>query len=182
MTDGSPASKNLPIVLDEARAALDAEWQLANRLDEKARGQATLAGAWFAVTQAIVAAAVVGAHLQKGWVYGLAAGLALQAVCLVRLLIASARVWTLRTERGVGVASLIAMQADANADPVAFVSKAIDFYATILAAARQANTERANAFDDKLGSKSYTSAMFWWWRVLGFGLLEIALALLAQAH
>ena len=182
MTNESPASQNLPIVLDEARAAVEAEWQLANRLDEKARGQATLAGAWFAVTQAIVAAAVVGAHLHKGWVYGLAAGLALQAVCLVRLLAASAKVWTLRTERGVGVESLRAMQADANADPVAFASKAVDFYATILGEARKANVERANAFDDGLGNKSYSSAIFWWWRVLGFGLVEIALALLAQAH
>jgi hypothetical protein len=182
MTNKSPASQNLPIVLDASRAAIEAESQLADRLDEKARGQATLAGAWFTITQAIVAATVIGAHLEKGWIYGLAVGLALQAVCLVRLFSASARVWTLRTERGVGVPSLRAMQADQNADPVAFISKAVDLNAEILGAARQANEERADAFDDGKGNESYTSAMFWWWRVLSVGLVEIAVALLAQAH
>jgi hypothetical protein len=51
-------------------------------------------------------------------------------------------VWTLRTERGVGVESLRAMQGDANADPVAFASKAVDFYVTILGEAHKANVER----------------------------------------
>jgi hypothetical protein len=180
MATESPTARNLAFVLEEARAALDAEWQLANRLDEKARGQATLAGAWFAVTQAIAAAAVAG-HVHKGWVYALTAGLALQAVCLVRLLAATASVWKLRNERGCGVASLRAMQGDAEADPVAFAGKALDFYATILGNAREANAERAAAFDDGEGNESYNCALFWWWRVLVIGLIEMGVALLSQA-
>jgi hypothetical protein len=180
MANDDPASRNLAIVLDEARAAIDAESRLADRLDEKARGQATLAGAWFAVTQA-VAAASLGPHTEKGWIYALVAGLALQAICLVRLFSATAQVWKLRTESAVGAESLQAMKGDLRADPVAFALKAVDFYSTVLAQAQKANAERADAFDDGTGNQSYSSAMFWWWRVLGVGLIEMAIALLSQA-
>ena len=75
-------SQNLAHVLDTARATLDGEFARANRLDEKARGQATLAGSWFAVTQAVSAIAT-GTSASKGWIIGLAVGLGLQAVTLL---------------------------------------------------------------------------------------------------
>lgn len=176
-------SQNLAHVLDAARAAIDAESALADRLDEKARGQATLAGSWFAVTQAIAAVSLT-AHTHKGWVYGLIAGLFFQAVALWLLLRASAAVWRLRTEQDIGTASLRAMEGDVGLPAPAFASKAIDFYCRILTPAREANAKRADAFDaeNKKGSRRayFRSASFWWWPVLVLRLLEIAAALLSR--
>jgi hypothetical protein len=172
-------SQNSAHILDAARAAIDAELNLAERLDEKARGQATLAGSWFAVTQAIAAISLT-THTHKVWVYGLVAGLLLQAVALSLLLQASAKVWRLRTEQDVGVMSLRAMEGDLALPASEFASKAIDFYCRILTSAREANAKRADAFDAESGCARYLSASFWWWPVLFLGLLEIAAALLSR--
>lgn len=54
----SAVGDNLKHILDAARAALDGEFARAERFDAKARGQATLAGSWFAVTQAVAVASI----------------------------------------------------------------------------------------------------------------------------
>ncbi len=182
-TRAEAATKNLPLVLDAARAAVDAEWQLSDRLDEKARGQATLAGAWFAVTQAVAAAALAAGHVSKGWPIGLAVGLGLQAGAVLLLFRASAKVWGLRTERGVGANSVRAMQADVEADPTAVAHKVIDFYCELLDKARAANRARATAFDNGRDGRSPSRgcAVYWWWWVLALGVVEVAAALLSHA-
>jgi hypothetical protein len=177
VSDGS--SQNIAHILDAARAAIDAEFRRAERLDAKARGQATLAGSWFAVTQAIAATSLT-AHTHKGWVYGLVGGLLLQAVALCLLLRASATVWRLKTREDLGVNSLRAMKDDMNRPESEFAAEAIDFYAGILEEAKAANAERADAFDAESGKARFASAMFWWWPVLVIGLLEIAASLLSR--
>jgi hypothetical protein len=182
MGSGPPSeatSQNLAHALDAARAAIDAELSLAERLDEKARGQATLAGSWFAVTQAIAAISLT-AHTHKCWIYGLIAGLGLQAAAFCLLLRASAKVWRLQTELGVGVESLRAMERDTALPASSFASQAITFYCAILERARTANAKRADFFDAEHGRARWLSASFWWWPVLIVGLLEITAALLSR--
>lgn len=87
-------------MLDAARAATEAEGRLAERYENKARGQATLAGSWFAVTQAIALASTV-AHISKGWIICLLIGLVAQALSLCVLLESTAQVWELRAEEDV---------------------------------------------------------------------------------
>ncbi len=164
-------SQNLAHVLDTARATLDGEFARANRLDEKARGQATLAGSWFAVTQAVSAIAT-GTSASKGWIIGLAVGLGLQAMALFMLLLRDSAVWKLHDRDEVGPETLEAMR-DSVSEPVAdFASSAIEFYIPVLDQAQKANEQRGKAFE---------KASFWWWPVLVIGLLEIAAALISRA-
>ncbi len=172
-------SENVAHVLDAARAAIDAEFRRAERFDAKARGQATLAGSWFAVTQAIAATSLT-ADTPKGWTYGLVAGLLLQAGALSLLLRASARVWRLQTREDVGTTSLRAMERGLAVPPQEFASHAIDFYCRILDGAKVANKKRAEAFDARKRPARFWSATFWWWPVLIVGLAEIAAALLSR--
>jgi hypothetical protein len=165
-----PTSENRARVLDISRATLDSEFLRANRWDEKARGQATLAGSWFAVTQA-VAAVAAGSHVEKVWVVVLAAGLTLQAGALVMNLVRAATVWEPRDRTEFGRETLEALDARMS-EPVAEMATALfDFYKTVLDEAQEANEDRGNAFG---------KASFWWWCVLGIGVAEIAAALLAR--
>jgi hypothetical protein len=45
--------------------------------------------------------------------------------------------------------------------------------------ARSTNQMRADAFDGEKGKPYFSSASFWWWLVLIFGLVEITAALLS---
>lgn len=171
MATNDATSENLTHILDIASGTLDKEFQRANRWDEKARGQATLAGAWFAVTQA-VAAIALGPSAPKGWVIGLAVGLALQAAALVMNLIRVANVWKPREREEVAKNTLEELKQRVS-DPVAdFATAIVDFYGSVLYEAQQANKDRGKAFE---------RASFWWWFVLAFGLAEIAAALISRA-
>jgi hypothetical protein len=169
---------DLKHVLDTARDALDHEFQRAERFDAKARGQATLAGSWFTVAQAVTALSLRSGHVPHGILIVVLAALGLGAVCLFLLLRASSQVWRLKTRNDVTPATLEAM-ADAakNGDPD-FALNAIYTYRNILSGAQQANAERARALDPE--SNRWRSAPGFWWGVLGFGLVEIAAALLSR--
>lgn len=164
-------AQNLARVLDISRATLDTEFLRANRWDEKARGQATLAGSWFAVTQA-VAAIAVAANAPTGWVLALAFGLALQAGALVMNLVRAANVWKPRDRTEFGRETLEALEGRMNEPAAEVVDALLSFYKGVLDEAQVANEGRGNAFD---------RATFWWWLVLGIGVVEIAVALLSRA-
>lgn len=165
-----PAVENRARVLDIARATLDSEFLRANRWDEKARGQATLAGTWFAVTQAVSAVAA-GNHVPNGWVVALAFGLVLQAAALVMNLLRSASVWKPRDRLEFGRETLDALNDRMSEPPDQVVSDLLTFFRSALDGAQRANKERGNAF---------AVAFFWWWFVLGVGVVEIGAALIAR--
>jgi hypothetical protein len=167
----NPRSENTAHVLDISRETLAFEFQRANRWDEKARGQASLAGAWLAVTQA-VAAVALGPQANGGWVVVAAIGLALQAAAFVMTLVRSAAVWKPRERNEFGSETLDALEGRLN-EPTASVAKALfDFYKGVLDEAQQGNEDRGKKFE---------KAMFWWWFVLGIGVIEIGVALLSRA-
>jgi hypothetical protein len=169
MSQAATDTDDLKHVLDVARAALDREFQRAERFDAKARGQATLAGSWFAVTQA-VSAVSIRPDTPKWWLVGVLAALLLQAVALVLLLAASAAVWKLQERDDVGPETLEAMRESAgDAD---FADRAISLYSDILGGAQVANKLRADAFEG--------ASNLWWWAVLLLGFAEIAVSLLSR--
>src|SRR4051812_4936004 len=92
-TPGS--SDDLKHVLDTARDALDHEFQLAERYDAKARGRATLAGSWFAATQAVTAVALKFNDASAWLLVATGVCVFFMVLSLVALLQASARVWRL---------------------------------------------------------------------------------------
>jgi hypothetical protein len=172
MAADDPTSANLAHVLEVASGTLDKEFQRANRWDEKARGQATLAGSWFAVTQA-VAVVALGSSAPDGWVIGLAVGLVGQAGALVMNLIRVADVWKPREREEVAENTLQDLKGRVQDPSADFAAAMIDFYIPVLDEAQKANEERGKAFE---------KASFWWWFVLGLGLAEIAAALISQAR
>jgi hypothetical protein len=172
-------SQNVSHVLDAARTAIDAEFRRAERFDEKARGQATLAGSWFAVTQAVTAA-LIAPHAAKGWIIAWVVLLLLQAIALCMLLRASAKVWRLRGRQDVGVTSLTAMMESVSEPAADFAAKAVEFYGRILESAKAANKARTDAFGGGPIKKDWRTASFWWWPVLLAGLAEITAALLSR--
>jgi hypothetical protein len=119
----NPTPENRARVLDISRATLDSEFLRANRWDEKARGQATLAGSWFAVTQA-VAAVAAGSHVGKAWVVALVAGLVLQAGTLVMNLVRAANVWEPRDRLEFGRETIEALEGRMS-EPAADVATAL---------------------------------------------------------
>jgi hypothetical protein len=177
--DQARVADNVKHVLDAARNAIDGEFARAERFDAKARGQATLAGSWFAVSQA-VAAASIDSHTARCWIIALLIALAVQAVALCMLLRASAKVWGLKERDAVGTSSLNAMLVDTIAAPQDFGAKAVEFYGTILTSARAANADRAKHFGADKGCARLLSATFWWWPVLFAGLAEMAIGLASR--
>jgi hypothetical protein len=162
------SSENLKHVLDTARAALDHEFQRAERLDAKARNQTTLAGSWLIVAQA-VAAFAIRSNVDIRWVIAVGVLFILEAVAFVWLLKISSGVWALKVRPDISGRTLEAMEDDvANPD---FASRTIETYRGILVKAQEANEDRAQALE-----------WTWrpWWVVLVLGFLEMGVALLAR--
>ncbi|HEU5062435.1 MAG TPA: hypothetical protein VFT79_04680 [Solirubrobacterales bacterium] len=100
------ASGELGQTIDSARAMVDEQFQIAERLDRKARYQAATSGAFFAVVQAIAINAISNAGLSAGWIATLAA-LALPAAFLtIGSLVAASSAWKTQMERDLPLADL----------------------------------------------------------------------------
>lgn len=136
--------EGLPEVLNTARAAVDQEFQIAERLDAKARSLVTLGGQWFAIAQAVsaVAYSTRDAH---GWMLWALGGTALAGgVALGALFFFAWRVWSIRDEEAVSPAGLLEMERTASEDPEA-LKLLVRHYASILQDRRKPNKDRADA-------------------------------------
>lgn len=165
-TDG-PRGDDLRPVVEAARAALDQEFQRAERFDSKTRGQMTLAGTWFAVVQAVAAVALRD-NTPTAWVIAIAAGAGIAGIALFWSMRSSAQVWKLREQPAVNHETLEDMLAAAERDPATFGRQLVQLYRNLLGHAQDVNERRAAAVD------SATTA--WWWALaLAFGELVVAL-------
>jgi hypothetical protein len=176
--DHETVAENLSHVVAIGSAALEQESQRAERFSNKATAQATLAGTWFAATQA-VAIITLDSHTDRGWVIGVVVGLALQTIALCFLLRATARIWKLRAREDIGEATLEGLVGKATLPPEEFAEVVIGLYRHILYYAQEANDERADAFEAS-GAARLKSSSFWWGFVLLLGLAEIVTALLSR--
>lgn len=85
-------------VIESARSMVGEQFQIAERLDRKARYQAATAGAFFAVVQAVAINAITSAGLSKGWIATLASAAVPAGLMTVAALLAAADAW--RTQLG----------------------------------------------------------------------------------
>lgn len=178
VTGSGAPSDDLKHVLDTARAALDHEFQRAERLDAKARGQATLAGSWFTVALA-ASALVFRSDSGPAWLtIVLVACLTLGGASLFLLLLASSRVWRLQTRDDIKPDTLLAMEQSAGQSDPEFARRMLSTYRKILAGAQEANDARATALDPPQGG--WLSPARLWWGVLLFGFVEVVVALLSR--
>ena len=167
----------LGLVVEAARKAVELEFQIAERIDAKARNQMTVAGAWYALVTAIAGVAL-RAELDTGgddWLVASIVGFAAAAgVCLGIAMAFSYGVWRLRTEPDVEPDGLRAMLDDARGPNVDVAEQLVEHYRALLARRRRTN---------KIRVRNFKRSVRWWIFGLGFALVEllVALAALAQA-
>lgn len=162
-------SEDLKAVLEVARGQVAQEFQIAERLDNKARNQVALAGTWYALAQVIAGIAFRLHPPASTWsvLIGVFASFAAFAVAMTML--HSYRVWQLRVERDFTPDAIKDMLDDAEADrPV--IEAAIRTYAETLRLRRSNNADRDEAF---------VESTRWWLIGSGLTLCEILIALAA---
>jgi len=141
---GDPPPEAVSEVLNAARAAVEQEFAIAERLDAKARGLVTLAGQWFAVAQAVSAVAFATKDAED-WMLFAVGGTALAgAVTLGLLFVFCWRVWQVRDQPAVTPNGLMQMHATAASDPEA-AKLLVQHYAAILRDRRAPNKKRSDA-------------------------------------
>lgn len=145
------AATQLSILLDAANAVIDEEFKRSERLDAKSRNMLTVAGTFFAVVQAVVAALVnetLGATATQAasplvpWL------MAAAVVAVVGLGIAVAwsyEAWKLRIDQTLNVKTIRDYRDAAYAGNPVVGAKLVDAYAKIAEDRRKVNAERADA-------------------------------------
>lgn len=161
-----PSPESLSEVLSVARAAVDQEFSIAERLDAKARSLVTISAQWFAVSQA-VAAVAFSAHKPHDWMLWTVGGTAVVGACaLSTLFILCSDVWKIRDEEAVSPRGLLQMLDTALTESA--VTKFVQHYASLLQDRRKTNKSRSEALD---------RAQIAWFVAMAVPLLELGFAL-----
>lgn len=166
------------LVVEAARAAIAQEFQIAERLDAKARNQIAVGGAWYALVQAAGSIAI-RQYLDRGGSDTLAfsAVLVLAGVSGFALAVSIAYcygVWKLRDEKEMTPDAIEAMAESARDPDADLLSMFVQHYRFILWHRRANNALRA---------RNFKRSTPWWVASLLFGLAELiaAVAVLAQS-
>jgi hypothetical protein len=171
-----PSTKDgddLRLVVDAAREAVSHEFEIAERLDAKARNQMTMAGTWYAIVST-VAAVALRAQVESGandWLFAVVVALAVfGGACLIFTMFLSYRVWRLQKETLITHEGLSEMLADAHRPDVDVAEKLVEHYRALLAPSRANN---------KIRSETFKRAVPWWTASLIFGFVELVFSLIA---
>ncbi len=150
---GDGGATQLSILLDAATAIIDEEFKRSERLDAKSRNMITVAGAFFAVVQAVVAALInetLGAtetQAASSLVPWLAAAGGIATIGLGIAFTWSYEAWRLRNDEALKVKTIRDYRDAAYAGNPAVGAKLVDAYAKIADDRRAVNAERAVAVD-----------------------------------
>lgn len=162
--------EDINYVLDVAREALSHEFEVSERLDAKARGQMTLAGAWFAIVQAVAGIALRDGAISDAWGAAVVGTAVLAAIALGWAFYRHYAVWKLRDETGFNADALHAFGEWAADNETNLGSTLIGYYEQILSERQGRNRERVAEFDKAVPA---------WFFALGLTLVELMVALLA---
>jgi hypothetical protein len=147
------AATQLTILLDAATAIIDEEFKRSERLDAKSRNMITVAGTFFAVVQAVVAALVnetLGAtdtQAASPWIPWLMVAAVVATIGLGIALTWSYEAWRLRKDEALKVKTIRDYRDAAYAGNPAVGANMVDAYAKIAEDRREVNAERADAVD-----------------------------------
>ncbi len=164
---GDDSPQVLAEVVSAARAAVDQEFQISERLDGKARGLVVLAGQWFAVAQAVSAVAYSTKNPNDWMLYAVASLAAVGAIVLGLTFVFVWKVWRVRDEEAVSPRGLEQMKVAALGDPDA-MGLLVDHYASHLRDRRATN---------KVRSEALTAAQWIWFAAMALPLIQIGFAL-----
>jgi hypothetical protein len=166
--------ERMALVVDAARVAVAQEFQIAERLDAKARNQVTVAAAWYGIAQA--AAGIVlrsSVHFSGSMRWAIVALAITGAGGFLWLLIASFAVWQVRDEKDVtprGLAQMAAAAQDPRSD---LPGDLVTHYRSILQKRRANNVRRVRWF--KLAEVGWLVAVI-------AALAEVVLVFTVAAH
>lgn len=150
---GDNSATQLSILLDAATALIDEEFKRSERLDAKSRNMVTVAGAFFAVVQAVVVGFInetLGATATQPaspfilWL-AIAAGVATLGLGIA--LVWSYEAWRLRDDETLRVKTIRDYRDAAYEGNPVVGAKLVDAYARIAEKRREVNEERAKAVD-----------------------------------
>jgi hypothetical protein len=164
-----PPSDDLKAVLDVSRAQILQEFQISERLDNKARNQVALAGTWYALAQAVAGIALRTHGGTSAWSVLIVVLAAFAGATLAITMIYSYRVWRLRPENDFTPDALRQMLSDAEENR-SVIEGIVRTYANTLSTRRENNAARDAAF---------TTSTNWWMISVGLTLSEIFIALAA---
>jgi uncharacterized membrane protein YccF (DUF307 family) len=168
--EGGAPSNDMGYVLDAARGSLEHQFAIAERLDAKARGQMTLAGAWFTVAQGVVGVVLGGAGLAVGWTVATLVSAAIAALGLGWAFYRHFQVWKLRDQPDLNPAALHSFLQDVRDVEIDAAGTILAHYAAMLDEWQAANHARERAFG---------AAVPAWFLALGLTLLELLVSVAA---
>lgn len=111
---GSTDDQDFAPVFDVARAAVAQQFQISERLDNKARGIVTIAAAWFALVQAVANNAFTIPGLDEWWKHSIVIAAGVGALMLICTAVCCAFVWNLRVDTEIAPEGLVEMHTDAR--------------------------------------------------------------------
>jgi cellobiose-specific phosphotransferase system component IIC len=141
------------MLLDAATAIIDEEFKRSERLDAKSRNMITVAGAFFAVVQAVVAALInetltaTATQETSPFVLWLCVAAGISTLGLLIALTWSYEAWRLRDDEALQVKTIRDYRDAAYSGNPAVGAKLVDAYAQIAEDRRKVNAERADAVD-----------------------------------
>jgi len=150
---GDSSATQLSILLDAATALIDEEFKRSERLDAKSRNMVTVAGAFFAVVQAVVVGFInetLGATATQGaspFILWLAVAAGVATLGLGIALVWSYEAWKLRSDETLKVKTIRDYRDAAYEGNPVVGAKLVDAYAWIAEKRREVNEERAKAVD-----------------------------------
>lgn len=162
------APEDIGHVVESARAAVEEELKLSERLDRKIQFQFAVAAAWFGATQAFVAA-ILGTRVPAGWVIAIL-GLAIVATGLMAKAIQTTfSVWKLRPDKALDPDDIAAFADRVHERDPTVPGEIAKHYAVVARSRRERNEERVTAVQNSFEWCAYAVAAT-------FGELLLALA------
>jgi hypothetical protein len=134
------------LVIEAARAAVTQEFQIAERLDSKARNQMTVAAAWYGVVQAAASIVLKSHNLSNSWRWVILSLAIAGGAAFALALLFSFLVWRVRDEKEITVDGLAQMAAAAQDVDRDFEGDLVEHYRSILQARRKTNKRRVDYF------------------------------------
>jgi hypothetical protein len=134
--------RDLGQLVETSRAMVAEQFQIAERLDRKARYQVATAGAFFAVVQALAVNAIGNAGLSDGWVATLGALALPPAFLTLAALIATSHAWRTQDEKDLPLVELRAIVDRVQRDDDLAMRELAHHYLNLVEARRGQNAAR----------------------------------------
>lgn len=169
-SEGRSVPDDLKRVLELGDSAIAQQFQVSERLDAKARSQVTLAGAWFAVTQAVAAVAYSGSPGHT-WLALILLTTFFAGIALFATFFFSYQVWKPRQEKELTHIGFRKLADAARYGDPGLTDELLDYYQHVIGYRRKSNADRV---------VQLKTAQKVWWAAVGLTFAELLIAVLSR--